>query len=520
LGYSTEINFTEPTDAEFTVKEWLQNYAAQIREIIEVKAQPTEGIANKWKMYLNNTIARAKTGKSIPILCKTTWNQSAPYNNLCPIDNSQNAHAVTGCVATAMAQIMKYWNYPPYGASSYSYTPSGNFNTQTVNFANAVYEWSKMTGSGTASNNAIALLNYHCGVSVDMNYGVSSSGAWVLNNGGPCSELSYVDYFRYKSTINGIERTNYSDAQWLQIIENELMLRQPIQYVGWDNSPGGGGHTWVCDGFDTNDNLHMNWGWGGMNNGYFNMNALNPSALGTGGGSGTAGFNSGQQILYGIQPKNDAYEVGATNQGSYNALPVFVNDNASFTTQYANINAMNDTDYYHFNLAAGYNYLVKSSVYDKYYNQAVGGYTIDADVMFKVSNNMWDGAYDNYIDSFMIGGGQTLDYMVYPYTQYALGSYQLNVSITRMAASGITNVDAANKISISPNPAQNTISINGINLTNCKIQITNTVGQVFNNDVIATNSKSIDISSLANGVYLLSITNQEQTITKKFIVNK
>jgi hypothetical protein len=519
LGYSTEVNYTEPTDAEFTVKEWLANYAAQIREIIEVKAQPTDLISQKWKSYLNNNISKAKAGKSVPILCKTSWNQTAPYNNLCPVVTGQTAHAVTGCVATAMAQIMKYWNYPPTGNSSYSYTPSG-YNTQSVNFGNTTYDWYKMTGSGAASNTAIATINYHCGVSVDMNYGVSSSGAWVLNNGGPCSEVSYATYFKYKPTISGIERANYSDAQWLQIIEDELMLRQPIQYVGWDNSPGGGGHTWVCDGFDTNDNLHMNWGWGGMNNGYFNMNALNPSALGTGGGSGTAGFNSGQQILYGIQPKNDMYEVGNTNQGKYTIQPTFVNDETSFTTSNASFNAYNDTDYYRYNLPAGYNYLVKSTVNDKYYNQAAGGYTVDVDAFYKVGNNYWNGSFDNYIDSFMIGGGQTLDFMVYPYIQYSLGSYQLNVNITRIAATGVNNIDVANKISISPNPAQNSISVNGINLTNCKIQITNTLGQLFTDNIVIDNSKSIDISELANGIYLLNITNQEQTITKKFVVNK
>ncbi|MEY2829287.1 MAG: hypothetical protein RIQ33_1145 [Bacteroidota bacterium] len=516
IGYSTEVYYTQPS-IEFTFKTFMENYAQQINYAVENNLPATAAISKKWNAYLSNNISKSKSGKSISMLCKSTWNQSSPYNNLCPTDLAQTGRAVTGCVATAMAQILKYWTYPQVGYGSYAYTPSG-FSQQNVNFGNTTYEWHNSSNTGAGKNNAVALVNYHCGVAVDMNYGVSSSGAWVIG-GAPCSESAYTSYFRYNpNTIAGVERFNYNDADWLKIIEDELDLRRPIQYVGYDPSPGGGGHSWVCDGYDVNDNLHMNWGWGGSYNGFFNLNAMNPSGVGIGGGSGTGGFNSGQQILYGIEPLNDTYETNLNNQGTYTCPLTFVSDSSNFNTQYANINKMNDTDYYKIVLPIGYKYLIKSGVYDKYFNQNEGGYTVDVDVLFKVDNApWWNGAFDNYIDSFTAYGGQTIDYMVYPYTQYSMGSYKFHAQIYRLGASGIEEISFADLITLQPNPAQNNIQIKGIDVSKFNISIQNSIGQQLSNNTIVTNN-SIDISTLPNGVYFLNIKNTSTNINKKFVV--
>jgi hypothetical protein len=146
----------------------------------------------------------------------------------------------------------------------------------------------------------------HCGVAVDMGYGVAQTGgssAYVVASQSPvqaCAEYAYKTYFGYDpATLQGIVRQNYGDAQWTSMLKGELDAGRPIQYAGFGQ---GGGHTWVCDGYDQNDFFHQNWGWGGNSDGFFSLNNLDPAALGAGGGTG--GFNSSQQAVIGIKPVN------------------------------------------------------------------------------------------------------------------------------------------------------------------------------------------------------------------------
>jgi hypothetical protein len=154
-----------------------------------------------------------------------------------------------------------------------------------------------MPNSVTSSNNAVATLMYHCGVSVDMGYGVGSPNG----NGSSAQTLDVVNalknYFNYDNSIQGLYRSSYSDAQWISLLKVELNSNRPIQYAGTGNL---GGHSFVCDGYDNSNYFHFNWGWSGSSDGYFNLNALNPGSLGTGGGSG--GFNSNQRAIVGIKP--------------------------------------------------------------------------------------------------------------------------------------------------------------------------------------------------------------------------
>ena len=210
-----------------------------------------------------------------------------------------------------MAQIMRYWSYPAKGTGSSSYsctTANGykdNYGTLSANYGTTTYNWTSMPlanasiTSSASTYSAVATLMYQCGVSVDMNYDPSGSGAQVLSvdaGGGPCAQQSYTLYFGYDaSTIQGYQRTQggYSDAAWLNLIETDLNAGRPVQYAGQD--PSQGGHTWVCDGYDVNNNVHMNWGWAGSDDGYFSINNL----LTTNGG-----FNpsTNHEILVGIQP--------------------------------------------------------------------------------------------------------------------------------------------------------------------------------------------------------------------------
>ena len=204
---------------------------------------------------------------------------------------------------------MRYWSYPAHGTGSSSYTQSSNPNgypAQSANYGATTYNWAGMplddaNITSTASTfSAVATLMYQAGVSVEMDYDPNGSGAYVLaadvNTGGACAQQSYTLYFGYDpTTIAGYQRTQggYSDAAWLNLIETDLNAGRPVQYAGQD--PSDGGHTWVCDGYDVNNNVHMNWGWAGYDDGFFSINNLQTT-------NGTFNPSTDHEILVGIQP--------------------------------------------------------------------------------------------------------------------------------------------------------------------------------------------------------------------------
>jgi len=304
LGYSTESTF-RPGEQPSNFRKWLENYKKQITYVISNNIPPTEEIQNEWQSILNNNIA-TKNAKAVNPLVTTTWSQSPYVNEQCPYDadaGPENGyHCVTGCPATAMAQIMKYWNYPQQGAGYHSYEHP-TYGTLFANFGGVTYDWASMPDQVNGTNEAVALLMYHCGVAVEMDYGPSSSGSYVIIDGYPetkTCEYAYKTYFGYDaSSIRGLRRENYSDNDWKQLLKNDLDAGRPIQYAGF----GQGGHTFVCDGYDSYDYFHMNWGWGGYADGFFLLDALNPGSGGTGSGAGT--YNEGQQAVIGIQPPSD-----------------------------------------------------------------------------------------------------------------------------------------------------------------------------------------------------------------------
>ena len=304
LGYSSESNFDINVAGKKGVGYWMNQTASKIYSGIQQHITADARIGNLWTSYQQGLKPGVtKSGVVTPLLT-TTWNQEPYYNQLCPFNTTDNQRAVTGCVACAMAQIMKFWNFPAHGTGSYSYndaTPnfSNNYGTQSANFGTTTYNWTNMPASISANNNDVATLMYHCGVSVAMDYGDDNqggSGAFVLQAeaGGtnPCAQKSYATYFNYNaSTMQGVWPTNYTPAAWVTLLENELSAGRPIQYEGFE--PSAGGHTWVCDGFDANNMFHMNWGWGGYDNGYFVITNLNPNPY---------TFNNNDAALIGIQP--------------------------------------------------------------------------------------------------------------------------------------------------------------------------------------------------------------------------
>ena len=311
LGYSYENNF-DLGSLPPNFKAWLDGYAAQIAEATGMKAQATEEIRVEWECLRLGKPLPIKSDKAVEPLVQTKWNQRPYYNDQCPYDYNSNTRTVTGCVATAMAQVMKYWNYPERGLGSHSYVPSSHpeYGTLYVDFSAANYQWSEMPNTVSSANNAVATLMYHCGVSVDMMYGIPGapdygSAAYIIDYGGDrsCAEKALKTYFDYKSSLHGVKKNDYSDAQWTELIKNELDNARPMIYGGFSTS---GGHAFVCDGYNTNNYFHFNWGWGGSYNDYFYINNLNPSSY---------NYSQNQQALIGIEPNQNGGGNGGGTTG-------------------------------------------------------------------------------------------------------------------------------------------------------------------------------------------------------------
>jgi len=269
----------------------------------------------------DNTAATAQalteTTAVQPLLDDIAWNQDSPYNDHCPMYD-MSTRCPTGCVATAMAQLMRHHRWPLNGTGSHSYQPvimSGN--TLSADFGATTYQWDAMlpnyaTATAPAEGysmeecrNAVAQLMLHCGIAVDMVY-YSQSGATDYD-----VPPALATYFGYDRSMAYRKREHYSTADWLQIIHDELAAGRPVLAYGRASS---GGHAYVFDGMDDLGFIHVNWGWGGMSNGFFQTSALTPAAQGIGGSDG--GFNYSQRIITGIRPADGAihdYDVELTS---------------------------------------------------------------------------------------------------------------------------------------------------------------------------------------------------------------
>ena len=276
---------------------FLNNYRATIEAMKQGNASAIKNIAEAKALRANNT--RATTAVS-PLLGDIKWNQSEPYNNMCPKYDGTNLSA-TGCVATAMAQVMMYWKYPnelkadinEYKTYTHKLPVAGELKGQK-------YDWDNMLPTYTNNNytqtqaDAVAKLMLHCGKAVEMDYG-EESGANVTPG-------RLAKYFGYDSDMMlDLSRTCFTLAEWTAIIDKELQAKRPILYSGRTTN---GGHQFVCDGSDGNGLYHINWGWGGYQDGYFDITILNPGQGGIGAGNVTDGYNRNCDMIIGIQPDN------------------------------------------------------------------------------------------------------------------------------------------------------------------------------------------------------------------------
>lgn len=292
VGYA-ENGFFDAENVPPQMQLWLDGYA-------EYVAAVQSGKAKARKILLSDSPSVV-----VEPLVSTKWNQDAPFNNFAPEytdDNNNTQRCATGCAATAMAQIMKFHNWPEQGVGHYSYEHQ-SFGTISSNFSEHVYDWTNMIdryNNGEYSNvqaDAVALLMKDCGVSLNMNYG-PVSGASIYSY-----TPAFKNYFRYSSrTVN---RSGCETAEFTKIITDELQEGRPIIYCGTGED---GGHAFVVDGYDTNYFLHVNWGWGGYSDGYFDMNYMDPTGLGIGGGSGAFKWNQGIVLARPLKDGVEPYE--------------------------------------------------------------------------------------------------------------------------------------------------------------------------------------------------------------------
>ena len=286
LGYSDNGSFITE-NLPVNILSWLEYYNAAY-----------ENIKNGKKVFAEpKLLIRKSFPASIsPLLGEINWNQDAPYNNACPMIQGQRS--VTGCVATAMAMILKYYEYPAKGTGHYSYTSNGV--QYSFDYGNTTFDWNNMLPqySGTYTTeqaDAVAQLMYACGVSVEMEYSPSSSGAYSFKVG-----QALIDYFGYDENLGYIYREYFTSEEWMNLIKKEISEGRPVLYNGASKDVG---HEFVFDGYDTQDMVHVNWGWGGANNGYFEVASLDPSSPGIGGGTNIGGgFIYQQGMITGFQP--------------------------------------------------------------------------------------------------------------------------------------------------------------------------------------------------------------------------
>ena len=323
LGYS-ETGTLTPATLPVNFLSWMDVYESEIDWVKENVSQPDETTASQWQQLLSNTYEPVRADRNVTPLLSTTWGQGAPYNVYCPYDNTYGEQCVTGCVATAMAQIMKYWEYPYKGTGSHSYYHN-SFGTLSANFGSTIYSWFDMPNSNPPSNNtSIAALMYHCGVSVDMNYSGSPEGSGAYSNAIP---NALINYFGYQSTAMWVQVGNYDYYQWIALLKNELDNGRPMEYSGQDLQQGG--HSFVCDGYSS-DNFHFNWGWSGSANGYYILTSLAPSSY---------DFSNSEAATIGIQPPSDfsGYNLLTYSNMSLSASSVPANQNFTLTMDVVNL---------------------------------------------------------------------------------------------------------------------------------------------------------------------------------------
>jgi hypothetical protein len=276
----------------------MQSYVDQINFIRENDLIAAEAVQAEWEYLINSSadeLNTAKDPKDVDALLTNMWNQDNPYNLMCPEDASgPGGHVYVGCAATAMSQIMHYWNYPIHGNGSHCYTPGDpSYGEQCADFENTYYQWTGMPDNIDGFYPwPIAELGYHAAVSVNMDFGWdgSSASVYLIAN-----RLSY--FWTYQDAVL-YEKSDYTLTSWQNMLYTDIDQGHPVFYSGFSSSQGG--HAFVCDGYQGTD-FHFNFGWSGSGNGFYSL-------------SDVYGFNTYQRMVKKVYPTDPAYPYHASGQ--------------------------------------------------------------------------------------------------------------------------------------------------------------------------------------------------------------
>ena len=314
LGYSFDSKYeteNQPDNVQF----WFEHYREQIAFVRSNSLTATADVKQSWDYYLNaepSELNIEKQSRGDGYLMTTKWNQSWPYNLLCPI--GEGGQAVSGCVATGYAQCLYYWRFPEHGTGTYCYTHDV-YGQLCADFGSTFYRWDEMTDVPRINDTAVGELVYHLGVALDMNYSPTGSGTWMYPE-------QIEEHFNVSPDLEWISKEDYSSAQWLSIVKEQIDLKYVIPYVGYSNS---GGHFWVCDGYQDDDYFHMNWGWGGQSDGFFTL-------------SSPEGYGYGQSIGINFYPdaENWDYPYYESGEHTYTYLEGSISDGSGPINDYLN----------------------------------------------------------------------------------------------------------------------------------------------------------------------------------------
>ena len=307
LAYSTTGSYN-PNDVADGFQYTLNGFREEIQYVREHNLAATPDIVAEWKS-VNETGSLNRGGETRAVvepLCQTIWNQNYPWNSQCPpcVDTLGNGgHVFAGCAATAMGQVMKFWDWPAVGNGSHSYNADG-IGPLTANFGETEYHFEliPLALDSTSSEEEIyyvAQLLYHLGIALDMQYSAVGSGANALS-----VYTAFQSYFRYTRDFPQINAGDlipgygYTNEEWAQMLKDGgLDEHLPVFYTGSDDG-GAGGHAFVCDGYDENDYFHFNWGWSGRDDAWCPIGALHTTRY---------DFNQTNMFIGHIVPENNEY---------------------------------------------------------------------------------------------------------------------------------------------------------------------------------------------------------------------
>ncbi len=314
LGYSTQGTFDEEKQPD-GFKAWMQERGKEIAYIKANNLNADKQTTEQWSQLKSATIVSRISG--VEPLLKTKWGQDCYYNELCPADAQGSCGRTwVGCTATAMAQIMKYWNYPSNGIGSSNL--ESKYGMLFADFGSTNYRWSQMPDYLISSNSEVATLLFHCGVAASIWYCIGGSGAYLADAANGLKRN-----FSYSNNLREVQRgANVED--WIALLKLELDSHRPILYAG----SGSVGHAFVCDGYQNENYFHFNWGWGGTADGYFYIGGFNPLGF---------NFNKQQHALVNICPNNSPQGFVGLSIAT-NALLLTANKSTSPITVISSIN--------------------------------------------------------------------------------------------------------------------------------------------------------------------------------------